>query len=117
MKSKTKTITLKFRAINQDIFNAIKTGKKKVETRAATERYDRIMAGDKITLICGKSRLEKWVRKARTFKTIAALLKKYSVKSINPAVKSAEELEKIYYSFPGYREKIKKFGLIAIEFK
>jgi len=117
MKSKAKMITLKFRVANQDIFDAIKTGGKKVETRAATERYRRIVAGDKVILICGKNKFEKRVRKIRTFKTIAALLKKYSIKSINPAVKSAEELRRLYYSFPGYREKIKKFGLIALEFK
>ena len=117
MKSETKTITLKFRVVNQDIFNTIKIGKKKVETQAATERYRRIAVGDRIILICGKNRFEKQVRKVQTFKTIAALLKKHSVKSINPAVKSVEELRKLYYSFPGYREKIKKFGLIALEFK
>lgn len=117
MKSKTRTFILRFRAVNQDIFDAIKTGKKKVETRAATEKYRRIVAGDKIILICGENKLEKRIRKAQIFKTIAVLLKKYSVKSINPAVESAEELRKLYYSFPGYREKLKKFGLIALELK
>lgn len=115
MKNKIETFTLRFRAVNQDIFNAIKTGKKKVETRAATEKYRKITAGDKIILICGRNRFEKRVRKAQTFRTVAALLEKYSVKSVNPAVKSAEELRKLYHSFPDYSEKIKKFGLIALE--
>lgn len=106
--------TLRFRAVNRDIFLAIKTGKKKVETRAATLRYRHIKVGDEIKLTCGKSSLQKKVGKVRIFRTIPAMLKVYRVKSINPNIKSAEELKALYYSFSGYREKIEKYGLIAL---
>jgi ASC-1-like (ASCH) protein len=53
------THTLRFRAVNRDTFNAIKSGKKKVETRAAIEKYRTILAGDIIQFICVKDSFTK----------------------------------------------------------
>lgn len=106
---------LRFRAVNRDIFNAIRRGVKKVETRAATERYRSIQKADIVRFVCGKDRFEMSVVRVRRFRSIAGLLKKYSPKEINPTVKTKAELARIYYSFPGYREKIRKHGLVAIE--
>lgn len=111
-----KTIQLRFRAVNRDIFEAIRDGKKKVETRAATARYKNIKVGDILRFVCGKDSFEKKVKRTHVFKSIAALVKKYQVHDINPFVNSKAELQKMYYSYPNYREKIKKFGIIAIEF-
>lgn len=108
-------IILRIRTVNRDIFEAIRDGRKRVETRAATERYANIKAGDKLILVCGKNRLEKQVKRAAIFKTVSALLSKYKIVDVNPYAKSAKELREIYYSFPGYKEKIKKFGLVALE--
>lgn len=112
---KDKAIQLKFRAVNRDIFEAIRTGAKKVETRAATKKFRNIKRGDAVVLVCGKNRMEKQVKKAEIFKTIGALLKKYAVKEINPACATEKELREMYYSFPDYKEKIEKHGLIALE--
>lgn len=109
--------TLRFRAENKDIFNAVVTGKKKIETRAATERYNSISTGDVVVLVCGPKKIEKKVRLAKIYKTIGALLKKYSPRQINPMCATAKETRDMYYSFPGYKEKIKKFGIIALELK
>src|SRR3989338_9478123 len=109
--------TLKFRAINEDIFLDIKSGKKTVETRAATEKYRKIKAGDTLVLVCGGNRFEKTVKKAEVFKTIRALIKACSIKKIMPNISSEKELQEAYYSYPNYKEKIKKFGLIALELK
>ncbi|MBU3901451.1 hypothetical protein KKF25_02295, partial [Patescibacteria group bacterium] len=107
--------TLKFRAVNGDIFEMIKTGSKKVETRAATERYRKIKKGDKVYLVCGHEKFTKQVVAARVFPTITALLKKYRPSQINPKIKTEAELKKMCYGFPGYRDKIKKYGLIAFK--
>lgn len=109
--------TLKFRAVNRDIFLDIKSGKKSVETRAATERYQNIKAGDVIVLVCGKERFSKKVKKARIFKNIKALLKTYPIKKIMPGMTTERELRKAYYSYPDYKEKIQKHGIIALELK
>ena len=113
----TKKYVLRFRAVNKDIFDAIKEGKKKIETRAATKKYRNIKAGDIVVLSCGAQRFEKIVRSVHIYKTIRALLRSHKPKEINPRVSTEAELIDIYYSFPDYREKIKKFGLIALELK
>jgi ASC-1-like (ASCH) protein len=110
-----KKYILRFREENRDIFQAIKKGKKRVETRAATIRYHKIMEGDEVTLLCGKDKFNKMVKRAYVFKTIMALLKKYTPTEIHPHMKTHTELTKLYYSFPGYKEKIRKNGLIALE--
>lgn len=107
----------RFRAVNKKIFLDIKSGKKTVETRAATEKYRNIKIGDMVILICGKERFEKKVKKAKIFKTIKSLIKAYPIKKIMPNLTTEKELEKAYYSYPDYKEKIKKFGLIALELK
>lgn len=108
-------IILRFRKINKDILGAIRSGKKKVETRAATERYRNIKAGDTAKLICGKDSFEMKVKKATTFKSITAVLKKYKPETINPKTHTAKEARDMWYSFPGYKDKIRKYGLIAVE--
>ncbi|MEK7151604.1 MAG: ASCH domain-containing protein [Patescibacteria group bacterium] len=114
---KNKIYKLRFRAVNRDIFEAIRDGKKKIETRAATIKYRNIEAGDIVILSCGKDKFSKTVAAVNVFKTISALLKKYKVKEINPGVESEGELRDIYYSFPGYKEKIRDNGLVALELK
>jgi ASC-1-like (ASCH) protein len=109
--------TLKFRAVNKEIFLNIKSGKKSVETRAASERYKDMKAGDIIVLVCGKERFEKKVKKARIFKSIKALLATYPIKKIMPQFSTEKEIRDAYYSYPGYKEKIQKYGLIALELK
>ena len=109
--------TLKFRATNKSIFLDIKSGKKSVETRAASERYKDIKAGDIVVLVCGKERFGKKVKKARMFKSIKALLKTYPIKKIMPHFSTEKELQNACYSYPGYKEKIQKYGLIALELK
>jgi ASC-1-like (ASCH) protein len=114
-KEKTKNITLRFRATNRDIFEAIRSGKKKIETRAGSPKYFDIKAGDTLVFVCGKERFNKKVKSVHKFKSIKALHKIYKPIEINPKTKTIQESEKMYHSFSGYREKIKKYGLIALK--
>lgn len=95
----------------------IKSGKKSVETRAATEKYKDIKAGDMLVLSCGQEKFQKEVKGARVFQSINSLLKTYPLKKIMPNLKSEKEWKKELYSYPDYKEKIKKFGIIALELK
>lgn len=106
---------MRFRAVNKDTFEAIKSGRKKVETRAATKRYADIKVGDIIIFICGKNSFQRKVKKVQIFETITAMLRKYKMKDINPFAKTEKEFRETYYSYSGYREKIKKHGLVAME--
>jgi hypothetical protein len=44
-------------------------------------------------------------------------VKKYRPRSIHPAAASLNDLLKMWHSFPGYKEKIAKFGIAAFELK
>lgn len=108
-------VTLRFRTVNRDDFLAVKRGRKRVETRAATARYRGIRAGQVIVFKCGAEAFKKKAGTVRRFRSIAALLRRYRPQDINPALRSARELRERYASFPKYPEKISKHGLIAIE--
>lgn len=109
--------TLKFRKINRGIFLDIKLGKKTVETRAATKKYHDIKAGDMLVLSCGQDKFEIKVKRAKIFRSIKSLIKSYPIKMIMPHISTEKALRNAYYSYPDYKEKIKKFGLIALELK
>lgn len=109
--------TLRFRAVNRDIWEAIKRGTKKVETRAATPRYRKIAVGDKVAFVCGRSRFVRCVQKIYHFRSVATLAKKYKPSAINPNCRTLKELNTMYLSFSGYREKLKHYGIVAFELK
>jgi len=100
---------------DKEIFDFLKNNKKKIETRAATVRNSYAKTGDIALFICDKKRLKKKIAKVTHYKTIDALLRKYRPSLINPSVSKVAELKEMYYSFPGYKEKIKKFGILALE--
>lgn len=104
---KSQIIKIKFRAVNRDIFQAIRDGKKKVETRAATDKYRKVEIGDVMEFVCGKDRFTKEVRSVEIFKTIGALLKKYEPQQISPNIKTEKEIREMWYSFPGYEKRLK----------
>jgi ASC-1-like (ASCH) protein len=108
---------LKIAQTGRYIFDAIKKGQKKIETRAGTEKYQKIVAGDILVFSCGKDSFEKEVKKVKHFKTIKALLKVYKPQEINPKTKTEKETVEMYYSFPDYEQKIKDFGILAFELK
>ena len=114
-KKKTKSAVLRISSKYSYIFNAIKSGKKKTETRAGSSKFINIKRGDTLVFVCGKEKFEKKVKKVKKFKDVSSLLKVYKPQDINPKTRNLEESEKMYYSFPGYREKIKKYGIIAFE--
>lgn len=110
-----KTTTLRFAKQNKETWKFIKEGKKKVETRAATVKYLKLQKGDTLILSCGANKLKKKVKNVKHFKTVASLIKKYKPGVINPGTTTLKEMEAMYYSYPGYKEKIKKFGILAFE--
>lgn len=103
--------------MDRDIFEAIRTGRKRIETRAGTERYCKIKPGDGLVFVCKFKKFEKEVEKVEKFKNIRDLLEKYKPADINPACKTESELRDTYSSFPDYKDKIRKYGLIALTLK
>ncbi len=112
---KSKSHTLPFAKDNLDTWNLIKSGKKAVETRAGGPKYIDIKAGDILVFSCLGKKFNKKVSKVTHFKTVSAMLKKYKPSDINPTVSTAKELQAMYDSFPGYKERLKEFGILAFE--
>ena len=108
---------LRFRKKDKDTFLAIARGEKSVETRAATKRYVGFVEGDTLTFVCGTLRTTKTILRKKHFKTLAALFRAYAPGRIMPGIKNERELRKMYYSFPQYREKLRRYGVIAWELK
>ena len=112
-----KSLILKIRNQDRGIFNFLKMDKKKAETRAATVRNVKMQAGDEVIFVCGKQSLKKIIKEASKYRTIKAMLKDYKVKDIAPDLKNENELRDMYFARPSYRDKIKEYGLIALELK
>ncbi len=104
---------LRIRATDKNIFDAIKSGEKKVETRAGTVKYRKIKAGDIFVFVCGKKHFERKVKKVFHSKTVVGLLKKYKIRDIHPDLKTEREFIESYNTFPGYSQKIRRFGIMA----
>src|SRR3989344_2053895 len=109
------TYILRFRRENKDFFDAIKDGTKSVETRAASARYIYIKRGDTLVFSCGGEILKKTVSRKEKFSNLPALIQKYDFRNINPFVHSKREFFDMYDGFPMYKQKIKKFGILAFE--
>lgn len=106
---------IRFRAVDRNIFLDIKKKRKIIEIRAATERYSNIKKGDTLVFVCGREKFERKVKRARPARGAGALLRFYSFRQIRPDLKTKKEFIESYDSFPGYKQKIKKFGLMAFE--
>ncbi len=117
MRNPPRSHTLRFRAVNRDTWRAIRNGTKRVETRAATPHYQNIGVGDRLRLVCGKGSFIKTVRRVRRFRTVAALTRVYRVRDVNPSCTTLQELTTMYQTFPGYTEKLKKYGILAFELR
>jgi ASC-1-like (ASCH) protein len=112
-----KSWTLRFRATDKEIFEDVRSGKKSVETRAATVKFKPIEVGDDLVFSCDGDKFSKRISKKEHFKSIDALVKKVPFKKIMPAAKSIDEMKKVYSSYSGYDEKIKEFGIFAFYLK
>ncbi|MFW5885329.1 MAG: class I tRNA ligase family protein, partial [Patescibacteria group bacterium] len=123
-KSKVKSQNLEINFRDKKIFDLIKDGKKKVETRALNPEeenryFGNIKTGDNIILnykvddyIVESLRVK--VRDVQFFQNREDLLKKYSIKKILPGMEE-DEMQRLHQQIPGYEEKIRKNGLIAIK--
>ncbi len=109
--------SLKIRQVDKVFFGAIKEGRKTIESRAAINAYRKIKEGDILVFVCGNEKLEKKVKKVEYYKTIEEMTKTIDFKKIMPFVDSIEQMKKVYFSFPDYREKIDKLGLIVFRLK
>lgn len=101
---------------HQPTFRLIQSGKKGIETRAGNDEYLKIRSGDVLELVCGEEICERKVNMVRHFSSLTKLLAIYQPEVIHPGITSRDELRELYLSFPGYPERLKKFGILVFEF-
>jgi ASC-1-like (ASCH) protein len=118
--------TLKFASWKNpdDIFKAVKTGDKTIETRPATAKYRAIQKGDELTLLSLESgeeitKMANWVH---YYQTIEEMAKSEEVDKIVPGIKTAEDLIEVFEDFKRkwgeeYTNKLKQYGIVAIGLK
>ncbi|MBU1177342.1 MAG: hypothetical protein V1901_00410 [Patescibacteria group bacterium] len=110
-----KKYILPVRQADRNIYDFIKNGQKKVETRIAGPKYENIKDGDIIIFKCGQDKFERIVKNVCKFKSVDKMLKVYNPQDINPNIDNIKDLKLMYDSFSGYKEKIKKYGIIAFK--
>jgi len=108
-----KTVFLRFRIVDRKNFDAIKRGLKKIETRAGSPRYQGIEKGYVLTIACGKERIARRVVNARRFKSVDALMRAVPFRDIMPWAPTKAAAREAWYGYPGYEERLKKFGIVA----
>lgn len=112
---KFKKHILRFRKINLKTFEQIKKGIKKIETRAAGPKYEHIKSGEILVFSCGGKKFEKKIKNLTKFRSLKGLFKKYPIEYIMPDCKNFKEAVEVYYKYPGYKERIRKYGILAFE--
>jgi ASC-1-like (ASCH) protein len=98
------------------MFEAIRDGRKTIETRAGSVAYQKIQEGDTLVLLWCGERIEKVVKKREHFDSVQSVFESPDFADILLGVTTLGEAEKIYYSFPGYKERIAKHGILAFYF-
>jgi ASC-1-like (ASCH) protein len=106
-------VVLRFRATDGKDFEALRQGRKKIETRAASPRYQKIVAGDVLVITCGGETIEKTVKEVVHVSSVDELFTKFALSDVFPDAKDIEEAKATYNSYAGYRDKIAAYGLLA----
>lgn len=105
------------REVDRRVFEAVKNGEKKIETRKASEKYLAVKPGDVAVFKCGEDTLEKEIVNVWHFKSIEEMLQVFDFRQIMPFVDTISEMREVYDSFPGYKEAIAKDGIAAFKLK
>lgn len=110
-----KNWTLRFRAVDKDNFDEVRTGVKSIETRAGTVKYQPMEVGDTLTFVCGDEKLVKKITKRYHWSSVDAMVAEINFKKVMPNVGSVVEMKKVYSSYPDYDQKIREHGLLGFE--
>ncbi len=112
-----KTLSLVFREIDKSSFDRIKNGEKTIETRAGLPEYNVIEPGDELKINCGEDEINKKVVEVNHFSSLEELIDKIGLEDIMAAGTTRDEAVARWNSFPGYPERISKYGIIAWRLK
>ncbi len=116
-----KTWTLRIRDVDKSIFERIKKGEKTVETRALNDDepekayFGHIMAGDKVIFICDDKMIKKTVKSVRIYKDYNEYLDSEDLENIHGRGATKESARELHFSFPLYKDRLEKYGIVAFD--
>lgn len=110
-----KNYTLRFRAVDKADFENVRSGRKSIETRAATVKYQPIEIGDVLVFSCAGEKFSKTITKKYHWPSIDAMVGEIDYKKVMPEADSIDDMKKVYATYPGYEEKIRASGLLGFE--
>lgn len=108
--SQTLHITLK-----PTYIHLIKGGQKRVEGRINTGVFKNISPGQQIRFYCRESEVNCEVVHVRRYSSFSDMLHGEGVRNILPNTSSVDAGVRLFHSFPGYAERSRRYGTIAIE--
>lgn len=121
---------LKFASFEKenDIFDAVRSGKKTIETRPLNKQskrnYSRVKPGDVLIMhsLDTNEKIYKTATYVHVYKSVDEMVENEPVDKIWPGIKTPEELLEIYKKAKkkwgkSYAEKLDKYGIVAIGFK
>ena len=98
-------------------FDAIKSGKKTVEGRINTPKYQALAVGDQIAFLKEKTeeKIICTIAKLTTYTQFKDMLLAEGLENMLPGVASIEQGVALYESFGAYKEEVKLYGALAIK--
>lgn len=101
--------------LRKEYIDQIRSGKKTVESRINTGAILNYKPGDKIRFFCSsKESVECIIKRIETFDNFKDMLRECGTENCFPKNINIYEAEQIYDAIPGYAEKSKRFGVVAI---
>lgn len=94
--------------------DAIRSGKKTHEGRVATQFFDGYVPGRIITWAAGPNKVTTKIITREKFKSFEDMIDKVGFKNLVPEAVSRDVAVKLYHSIPGYTDKARRFGVLAL---
>lgn len=111
-----KTWVLRIRKEDKNIFEQIRLGEKSVETRAINPKKN-FQAKDKVIFICSGDKIEKTILSVRKYNDFEKYLNSEDLEKVFGKGITKEKAKKIHLSFPGYKERLEKYGIVALDLR
>jgi len=118
-----KTWVIEFREQDKATFERIKSGSKTIEARAlggpksTKSYYDDIVVSDRINFLCEGRKILKEVSAVRKYQNLEDYLNKEDLENILGKGATKHSAKETLLGFPGYKERLTEFGIVAFEIK
>lgn len=103
--------------LRREYIDAISSGKKTFEGRVATPHFKNYVPGKIIKWESRQNAVTTEIVSRHEFGSFGEMLNKLGHEKFVPEVRNLEEAKRLYDNIPGYAEKVRRFGALALELK